>query len=273
MENKEIWQHLVEGIRSYCRDNGFLKAALGLSGGLDSAITAVAAAEALGGGNVDAFMLKTCYTSDLSLKIAAETAGLNGIHYHEADIQPLVEREADFLENLFAEKLKAAAFENLQARTRGKILMAYANQSGALLLSCGNKSEILTGYCTLYGDTCGGLAPLAGIYKSDLFALARWLNGRQKVLPPEVIERAPSAELAAGQKDEDSLPPYELLDAVLRLYVDEMLPAAEIIRRLGNDVPVEKIVALYEKSAFKRLQLPPAVKVQYEQKQVTGEEK
>lgn len=273
MENEEVWRRLVEGIRAYCRENGFVRAALGLSGGLDSAVVAALAAEALGGGNVDAFMLKTRFTSGLSLKIAAETARLNGLVYREADIQPLVECEADFLENLFAEKLKAAAFENLQARIRGKILMAYANQSGALLLACGNRSEILTGYCTLYGDTCGGLAPLGNIYKSDLFALARWRNLRSRALPPEVIERAPSAELAAGQKDEDSLPPYDVLDGVLRLYADERLPAAEISRRLGKDVPVEKIAALYEKSAFKRRQLPPAVKVQYEQKQVAGEEK
>lgn len=259
METEEIWKKLVAGVRQYCRENGFRQVALGLSGGLDSAMTAVLAAEALGGENVHAFMLKTRYTSELSLYIARTTAALNGLDYREADIQPLVDREADFLENLFGEKLLPVTYENLQARMRGKILMACSNQGGALVLACGNKSEILTGYCTLYGDTCGGLAPLGNIYKSDLFVLARWLNGKRRALPVEVVERAPSAELAAGQKDEDSLPPYDKLDVVLRLLADEGLTAEEAVDRGYAAEIVEKTAALYRRSAFKRRQLPPAV--------------
>ena len=259
MENEEIWRRLVEGIRTYCRENNFARVMLGLSGGLDSAITAVLAAEALGGEKVDAFMLKTRYTSDLSLQIARETARLNGLNFREIDIDGQVEQSLLFLTDAFGESLKPVVKENLQARERGKFLMAYSNQSGALLLACGNKSEILTGYCTLYGDTCGGLAPIGNVYKSDLFALARWRNRKSRVLPPEVIARAPSAELSAGQKDEDSLPAYDVLDPVLRLLADEKLPAEEIVAKGRSRELVDRVAKLVEKSAFKRRQLPPAI--------------
>ncbi len=211
---EKTWNKLKEGLRTYCNENGFRNVILGLSGGMDSALVAVLAADALGGENVRAVMMKTRYTSDLSLNIARKIAELNNLIYQELDIDPLVKKESVFLQQAFGEEIKGIVLENLQARIRGQLLMAYSNQFGGLVLACGNKSEILTGYCTLYGDTCGGLMPIGNVYKTTVFELGKWRNTRGCVLPDEVISRAPSAELAEGQKDENSLPPYSVLDAV-----------------------------------------------------------
>lgn len=160
---EKLWKYLVDGVRDYCRDNGFGKVILGLSGGLDSAMVGVIAAEALGGENVRAVMMKTKYTSGLSVEIARETAKLNGLNYQEVDIQPEIDAQTAFLRQFFGEEPKGVVLENLQARERGKLLMALSNQFGGLVLACGNKSEAAMGYCTLYGDTCGGLAPIANV--------------------------------------------------------------------------------------------------------------
>lgn len=169
---KHTWHTLQNGLKDFCAANGFDKVILGLSGGLDSALTAVLAADALGGKNVKAIMMKTRYTSDLSIKIAREIARLNGLDYQELDIEPLVTAETDFLQRAFSESVKGITAENLQARIRGQLLMAFSNQNGGLVLACGNKSEALTGYCTLYGDTCGGLMPIGNLYKTTVFELA-----------------------------------------------------------------------------------------------------
>ena len=258
---KEIWEKLKTGLKSYLANNGFSQVVLGLSGGLDSAVVAVLAADALGGSNVRAVMMKTRHTSELSLQIARRIAELNGLNYQELDIEPLTAEAVNFLETVWQEKAKSIVLENLQARERGKILMAYANQYNCLPLACGNKSEIMTGYCTLYGDTCGGLAPIAGLYKSEIFALARWRNTVSPVLPEEVITRAPSAELSDGQKDEDSLPPYAVLDKILALLVDDGLSENEIVGQGFEAQTVERTAYLYRRSAFKRRQLPPSVAV------------
>lgn len=258
---EKIWKNLIEGLRLYCRSNGFDEIILGLSGGLDSAITAILACDALGAQNVHTVMMKTKNTSELSLKIAREIAALNGFDYQELDINPTIEEQKNFLSSAFGEAPKNIVIENLQARERGKILMAYANQYNYLVLACGNKSEIAMGYCTLYGDTCGGLAPIANLYKSQIFELARWRNSLNRVLPEEVITRAPSAELSAGQKDEDSLPPYVVLDKILKLYLDEKLTTAQIVAEGFDAITVEWVVKRYQSQAFKRLQLPPAVKI------------
>lgn len=256
---EKIWNTLKEGLREYCRKNGFTGVILGLSGGMDSAITAVLAADTLGGENVRAIMMKTKYTSDLSLNIARDIAKLNGLNYQEIDIQPLVDEETAFLRQAFGEEVKGIVLENLQARIRGQLLMAYSNQFGGLVLACGNKSEALTGYCTLYGDTCGGLAPIGNIYKTTIFELGKWRNTLGKVLPDEVISRAPSAELADGQKDENSLPPYPILDAILKQLVDE--------RKAINDIAgfdrliVERVAQLVTRSAFKRKQMAESLAV------------
>ena len=257
----KIWQQLQSGLTDYCNQNGFSKVILGLSGGLDSAITAVLAADTLGGKNVTALMMKTKYTSELSLEIAREIAKLNHLNYQELDIEPLVVEQINFLKEAFNSEVKGIVKENLQARLRGQILMAYSNQMGGLVLACGNKSEIMTGYCTLYGDTCGGLAPIGSIYKTTIFELAKWRNAHNHVLPEEVISRAPSAELAVGQKDENSLPPYPILDAILKQLVDEQKTVAEIIAN-GFDVDmVEKVSILVKRSAFKKNQMAPTLKI------------
>lgn len=256
---EKIWNNLQQGLKNYCAENGFDKVILGLSGGLDSAITAVLAADALGGEKVKAVMMKTRYTSDLSIKIAREMAILNNLDYQEIDIEPLIECESSFLKYFFGEDARGITMENLQARLRGQLLMAYSNQYGGLVLACGNKSEALTGYCTLYGDTCGGLAPIGNLYKTTIFELAKWRNSLNRVLPEEVITRAPSAELAEGQKDENTLPPYSVLDAILRLLIDEGKKADEICAAGFAAETVKLVCKLVERSAFKRKQMAEAL--------------
>lgn len=258
---QKLWNKLVSGLRSYCQENDFRDVALGLSGGIDSALVAVLAADALGGEHVHAYMMKTRYTSKQSLDIAGEIAKLNRLDYRETDIQPLVETQTAFLKNIFGETPKNIVLENLQARERGKILMAVSNQYNYLVLACGNKSEAAMGYCTLYGDTCGGLCPVGNLYKTQVFELAKWRNTLGCVLPETVISRAPSAELSAGQKDEDTLPPYAVLDKILRLHIEEKQNAAQIVTEGFDAATVEWVLKRYAAQAFKRRQLPPALPV------------
>lgn len=258
---RKLWDKLVNGLRSYCQDNGFSDAALGLSGGIDSALTAVLAADALGGSHIHAYMMKTKYTSVQSLEIAKNIAEHNGLHYQETDIQPLIDMQTGFLHNVFNDTPKNIVLENLQARERGKILMALSNQYNYLVLACGNKSEAAMGYCTLYGDTCGGLSPIGGLYKTQVFELAKWRNSLSPVLPEAVIRRAPSAELSAGQKDEDTLPSYAVLDRILKLHIEEKQSAEQIAAEGFDPVTAEWVVKRYATQAFKRRQLPPALPV------------
>jgi len=258
---KNLWNRLKQGLKQYCDNNGFDKVILGLSGGLDSAICAVLAADVLGGLNVTSIMMKTRYTSDLSLKIAHEIAKSNNLNYHEIDIDPFFEKEVSLLKEAFKEEVDQITKENLQARIRGQILMAWSNQFGGLVLACGNKSEALTGYCTLYGDTCGGLAPIGNIYKTTIFELAKWRNTKGKVLPDEVITRAPSAELAEGQKDENSLPPYPVLDAILKELYDQNKSVDETTEMGFDRKTVEQVKNLIIRSAFKRKQMPEMIKI------------
>ena len=254
---QKLWNNLKKGLKNHLDNNGFNKVILGLSGGLDSAVVSVLAADVLGGQNVKAIMMKTKYTSELSLKIAREIASLNNLDYQEIDIDEIVNNEIVFLQKSFNENVKGIVQENLQARIRGQILMAYSNQNGGMVLACGNKSEALTGYCTLYGDTCGGLMPIGNVYKSTIFELAKWRNSLGRVLPEEVISRAPSAELAPDQKDENSLPPYPVLDRILQKMTDEGKSSEDIINSGEDRETVLRIQGLVSRSAFKRQQLPP----------------
>ena len=259
---EHLWNNLKNGLTVYCRENGFRDVVLGLSGGLDSAIVSVLASEALGAKHVYALMMKTVHTTQLSLDIAAQLRELNGFHYQEMDIQSLYVSQVEFFKNRILEAPQKTVLENMQARLRGQILMAYANQFHDLVLACGNRSEAAMGYCTLYGDTCGGLMPIGNIYKSRLFDLAKWLNGRgKKVLPEEVINRAPSAELSDGQKDEDSLPPYAILDGILEKYCDEGWSAKKIAAAGYDEKVVERVISQYYRAAFKRAQMPQALPV------------
>ena len=258
---EEIWNKLKSGLQDYCAKNGFKKVILGLSGGLDSAMVAVLAADVLGGENVKAVMMKTKYTSSLSLQIAQEIAVLNHLDYQEVDIDNLIAAQGSFLTAFFREPPKGLVMENLQARQRGVILMALSNQTNALVLACGNKSEAAMGYCTLYGDTCGGLMPLGNIYKSDLYGLAKWRNEQFRVLPSEVLVRAPTAELSLNQKDEDSLPPYSLLDKILKAYIDEGKTIDEIVAGGDDRDLVEQIISRYQRMAFKRQQMAESLAI------------
>lgn len=261
---QKLWDCLKNGLKEYCTRNGFRDVILGLSGGLDSAIVSVLATEALGKDHVFAVMMRTKHTSQLSLDIAAKLHRLNGFHYQEMNIQELYENQAAFLKNKILETPKKVVLENMQARLRGQILMAYSNQFGDLVLACGNRSEAATGYCTLYGDTCGGLMPIGNVYKSKLFELAKWLNARgTEVLPKEVISRAPSAELSDGQKDEDTLPPYSVLDGILTLYCDEGKNTEEIVAAGYAEKTVKWVINQYHKTAFKRTQMPTALPIDF----------
>ena len=253
---EKLWNDLKYKFKEHLDKNGFDRVILGLSGGLDSAIVAVLASDVLNGKNVKAIMMKTKYTSDLSLDIARKIAKLNNLDYQEIDIDELVEFETRFLQSSFNDEVKGIVIENLQARIRGQILMAYSNQYGAMVLACGNKSEALTGYCTLYGDTCGGVMPIGDVYKSQIFELARWRNSLNEVLPNEVITRAPTAELALNQKDENSLPPYPVLDDILKQLVDEK---KDVIK--GDENVINKVKRLVKASEFKRFQMPPKLKI------------
>ncbi len=258
---QKLWNTLKEELQTYCRQHGFQKVVLGLSGGLDSAVTSVLAADSLGPENVTALMMKTHFTSDLSLQIARQIAKLNNLNYQEIDIDTIFEQEVCFLKQTFGQDVNKIAQENLQARLRGQILMAYSNQFGNLVLACGNKSEILTGYCTLYGDTCGGLAPIGNIYKTTIFEIAKWRNTISNALPNEVITRAPSAELSENQKDENSLPPYSVLDAILQELYDKKQTLAQTVEKGFNEETVKKVQDLITKSAFKRQQMPEKINI------------
>ena len=258
---EKLWNTLKNGLRQYCTDNGFNKVILGLSGGIDSALTAVLAADALGGENVTALMMKTKYTSDLSLQIAREIAAVNHLQYRELNIEPLVTSELEFLAQAFADKVHGITAENLQARIRGQLLMAWSNQNGGLVLACGNKSEALTGYCTLYGDTCGGIMPIGNVYKTTIFELAKWRNTLGYTLPQAVITRAPSAELAEGQIDENTLPPYAVLDSVLKLLYDEQKSPEQAVAAGFDAALVERVRNLIKRSAFKRKQMAQSLPI------------
>lgn len=255
----QLYHHLQTELEKFFKCNHCHTAILGLSGGIDSALCAVLAADALGGKNVTAIMMRSKYTSPLSLEIAREIANLNHLDYHETDIQHLIDENLKFLTTIFNQEPKSVVVENMQARIRGKILMAWSNQFGGLVLACGNKSEAATGYCTLYGDTCGAVMPLGDIYKTEVFALAKWRNSQTRVLPSEVLIRAPSAELALNQIDENTLPPYDKLDKILKLYLEEQNSLSEITAKGFDFDMVNWIIERYQAMAFKRNQMPPAI--------------
>ena len=258
---KEIWAQLCAGLKNYCQQNGFTDVILGLSGGLDSAIVAVLASDALGSEHVHALMMPTKYTSKQSLLIAKKIAKHNALDYKVLKIQKTIDADEKFLASAFGVAPNPLVMENLQARERGKILMAYANQYNYLVLACGNKSEAAMGYCTLYGDTCGGIMPIGDLYKSQIFELAKWRNTLSHALPKDVIDRAPSAELAQDQKDEDTLPPYAILDKILKMYIEGQKSAKEIIDAGFDSEMVEWIIKRYRQQNFKRQQMPKPIEI------------
>lgn len=257
----DIKEALVLGLRDYAYKSGFRKALLGLSGGIDSAVTAALAVEAFGAENVIGISLPSAISSQHSIDDAVTLAEALGITYHLLSIKDLVAAAETTLAPLFAGQARDLAEENIQARSRGLLLMAVSNKFGALLLSTGNKSELSVGYCTLYGDMAGGLAVISDLPKCKVYALARYINRQKTVIPENTLDKPPSAELRPDQKDEDSLPPYPILDDILRLYVEEGLSTAEIISAGFDEGVVRDIVRKVDLNEYKRKQAAPGLKI------------
>src|SRR5690606_16685588 len=257
------WRAVVRGIRDYCGKNGFRRAWLGLSGGIDSALVLALAAEALGPENVVAVRLPSRYTAGLSNDLAAEQCAALGVRLETIPIEPAFTGLLQSLEQVFAGQEADTTEENLQSRSRGAILMALSNKFGGLLLTTGNKSEHAVGYATIYGDMCGGYAPLKDLYKTEVFGLAKWRNtvGGAPVIPPAVISRPPSAELRADQLDQDSLPPYDVLDGILYRFVDQEQSRGEIVAAGYAAEVVDRVLRLVRTSEWKRQQAAPGPKV------------
>ena len=256
------WRAVVQGTRDYCRKNGFEKVWIGLSGGIDSALVMAIAVDALGAANVTAVRMPSRYTADMSNDLAAEQCREQGVRMLTLPIEKPFQGFLDALGETFAEKAADTTEENLQSRTRGALLMALSNKFGGMLLTTGNKSEYAVGYATIYGDMCGGYAPLKDLYKTEVFALARWRNTvGEPVIPMGVIERPPSAELRENQTDQDSLPPYDVLDAILLRHVDQEQSAADIIAAGFDAATVHKVLRLVSISEWKRHQAAPGPKV------------
>jgi NAD+ synthetase len=256
-----LFSALSLGIRDYVRKCGFKSVLLGLSGGIDSALIAVIAADALGAENVLGVAMPARYSSEGSLTDAEQLAKNIGIRYEVLPIEPVFKSVEAQLKKIFAGTKPNEAEENIQSRLRGVTLMALSNKFGGLVLTTGNKSEMAVGYCTLYGDMNGALAPIADVLKTDVYKIARWVNREKEIIPADSISKPPSAELRPGQKDQDSLPPYEVLDAILDLYVVKNLGKAEIISRGFDAAVVNDVVNKVNFSEYKRRQAAPGLKV------------
>ncbi|MEH2327298.1 MAG: NAD+ synthase [Nostoc sp.] len=260
-EDEEIWQALVLGVRDYARKCRFSKVVLGLSGGIDSAIVAAIATAALGNENVLGVLMPSPYSSEHSISDALALAENLGIKTNLLPIGELMQGFDQTLGDLFADTEFGLAEENIQSRIRGNLLMAIANKFGYLLLSTGNKSEMAVGYCTLYGDMNGGLAVIADVPKTRIYSLCQWLNRNNEIIPQNVLTKAPSAELKPGQVDQDSLPPYEILDDILQRLINDHQSAAQIVAAGHDPVIVDKIIQMVARAEFKRRQAPPGLKI------------
>jgi NAD+ synthase (glutamine-hydrolysing) len=259
----EIWRALVLGTRDYARKCGFTRAVLGLSGGIDSALTAAIAAEALGADRVLGVLMPSPYSSRGSLNDAHQLAANLAMETLTLPIEPAMRAFADTLGEAIAGGAAGIAEENIQARIRGNLLMALSNARGALLLTTGNKSELSVGYCTLYGDMSGGLAVIADVPKTMVYRVARWRNqtAGHDVIPESSLTKAPSAELRPDQTDQDSLPPYDLLDDILQRHIERHEPAEDIIAAGFDPEEVHRVLRLVRLAEFKRKQAAPGLKV------------
>ena len=260
-EAEELYQALVLGLRDYVTKCGFASVCLGLSGGIDSALTAAIATEALGSANVHGLTMPSAYSSTGSVDDSIVLARHLGIR---CDVVPIGEPFAAVkaaLQPVFAGEPEDVTEENMQARIRGLLLMALSNKHHHLLLTTGNKSELAVGYCTIYGDMCGGLAVISDLPKVRVYQVARWLNRHREIIPWNTIDKPPSAELRPDQKDQDTLPPYEILDAILELYVEQQLATDEIIARGYDETTVRWIQRRVDLNEWKRHQAAPGLRV------------
>ncbi len=260
-EMKDIDEALVLGLRDYARKSGFKRALIGLSGGIDSAVVAVIAAQALGPENVMGVSLPSSISSGHSRTDAKDLADNLGIVFKTVPIADVVAAAEGTVAPLFEGRPRDTTEENIQARARGLLLMAMSNKFGALLLTTGNKSELAVGYCTLYGDMCGGLAVISDLPKVKVYQLAEYMNREREVVPRSTIDKPPSAELRPDQKDEDSLPPYPILDAILQHYVEEGLSSADIVAQGFDAAVVRDIVRKVDLNEYKRKQAAPGLKI------------
>lgn len=262
-EEERIYDCLVLGVRDYLQKNNFQGAIVGVSGGIDSALTLAIAADALGKDNVKAILLPSRYTSDISNIDAIELAQNLGISYEIISIEPIFEAFLQSLQPHFEGKAIDITEENLQARCRATILMALSNKTGHILLTTGNRSEMAVGYATLYGDMCGGLAVLKDIPKTMVYQLSQYRNKKNTVIPQRILERAPTAELALDQKDEDTLPPYPILDKILELYLNQELDLDAIVALGFDEGLVRKIIQMINKSEYKRRQSAIGIRINH----------
>jgi len=260
-DNEKIFRALSLGVRDYLHKCGFASAVIGLSGGIDSAVTAAIAVGALGAANVRGVAMPSQYSSQSSLDDAEALAKALGIRYDVVPIEPVFAPLKAELSGLFEGLDEDTTEENMQARIRGNILMSMSNKFGSLLLTTGNKSELAVGYCTLYGDMCGGLAVISDLPKTKVYNLAWWINREHEIIPKSTITKPPSAELRPNQLDQDSLPPYDVLDSILEAYVVEGRDAEAIIASGQDKATVERIIRLINVNEYKRRQAAPGIKV------------
>lgn len=260
-----VYQALCLGVKDYVQKNGFPGALLGLSGGVDSALTLAIAVDALGADKIETVMMPSRHTADISLDDANEMAALLGVKHYECSIQSLFAQYLSEIDNNFQISPDPAEPntmpENLQARIRGTLLMALSNHSGAVVLTTGNKSETAVGYCTLYGDMAGGFAVLKDVSKTMVYQLCEYRNHISRIIPERIIQRPPSAELRPNQTDQDTLPPYEILDAIIEAYVEKNYSPAEIIALNYDEIEVQKVIQLIHRNEYKRRQAPPGIRI------------
>jgi NAD+ synthase len=265
-----VYRAMTVGLHDYVEKNRFPGVIIGLSGGIDSALTAAVAVDALGAERVRCVMMPSPYTSSDSLEDAAEVGRLLGVRLDTVSIEPAMQAFSTMLSDIFAGRPADVTEENIQARSRGLVLMAISNKLGYMLLTTGNKSEMSVGYATLYGDMCGGFSVLKDIYKTTVFALARWRNQRRpnsfrgpqgRVIPERIITKAPSAELRPGQTDQDSLPPYETLDGILAALIEDEASVEEVAEKGFDPAVVRRVWRMIDRAEYKRRQAPPGVKI------------
>lgn len=258
---EEVYKSLIFGLKEYCSKLGFKKVLVGLSGGMDSAFVTCIAVEALGKENVHVILMPSKYSSEGSVSDSEELIRNLGIQSGNVSIQSVVDETINKIKSILENDIKSLTEENLQARVRGLYLMTYSNNNGHLLLTTGNKSEMAVGYCTLYGDMCGGLAVIADVYKTDVYRIANYINRKNEIIPKAIIDKAPSAELKPNQTDQDTLPPYELLDKILRMYLEENKECNEIKELIDDDELVKRVLRMVDINEFKRNQAAPALRV------------
>ncbi|NCW89710.1 MAG: NAD+ synthase, partial [Rhodocyclales bacterium] len=259
--NAQIYGAMVLGVRDYFAKNGFAGAYLGLSGGIDSALTLCVAVDALGADRVRPIIMPSPYTAQMSIDDSWALCANLGVKGELVDIQPAMQTYESLLAPYFVGKAPDTTEENLQARIRGNLLMALSNKSGWLVLTTGNKSEMAVGYCTLYGDMAGGFAVLKDLLKTRVYDVCRWINRDKEIIPWRIIERPPSAELRPDQTDQDSLPPYEVLDAIVTAYMEQDISPRDIVAQGYREADVRRVVRLLRISEYKRRQSPVGIRL------------